>query len=493
MDGDIRNARLKQGQTCWTVARADRLAVIIDAADYFATVRAAMCRAQHSIYLIGWDFDTRITLARPNHHPHIPNRLGKLLTWCVKQNKDLQVHVLRWDLEAIHAFGRGMTPMTVLNWITDSRISFRLDSAHPIGSAHHQKIVVIDDALAFCGGIDMTADRWDTRAHLDSDPGRKRPSTRRRYGPWHDVTTAVDGAAAKALGDVARLRWHKATGEELTPPPAVASPWPDTLTPTLEQVDIGVSRTAPEYADSPGIHEIEALYLEAIATAQHSIYIESQYFASRRIAEAFAKRLREDKGPEIVLINPETADGWLEEEVMGTSRARMLQMLHKADHANRFRIYTPVTKGGKPIYVHAKVMVVDDCFLKVGSSNLNNRSMGFDTECDISVEVTRDTPDADRAKRAILQLRHDLLAEHLDTDIATVAQAVADADGSLIAAIEHLRSDGKTLLPLDETDAQTNGDSVWAENAFLDPERTQARWKGIRRMAKRIRKMIGLA
>ena len=138
-------------------------------------------------------------------------------------------------------------------------------------------------------------------------------------------------------------------------------------------------------------------------------------------------------------------------------------------------------------------MVVDDCFLKVGSSNLNNRSMGFDTECDISVEVTRDTPDADTAKRAILQLRHDLLAEHLDRDIATVAQAVADADGSLIAAIEHMRSDGKTLLPLDETDAQTNGDSVWAENAFLDPERTQARWKGIRRMAKRIRKIIGLA
>src|SRR3546814_6046315 len=69
--------------------------------------------------------------------------------------------------------------LTSLRWARRRNITFKFDSAHPIGAAHHQKIVVIDDALAFCGGIDMTADRWDTLAHLEDDPRRRRPSGRR--------------------------------------------------------------------------------------------------------------------------------------------------------------------------------------------------------------------------------------------------------------------------------------------------------------------------
>src|SRR3546814_17164999 len=80
---------------------------------------------------------------------------------------------------------------TSLRWARRRNITFKFDSAHPIGAAHHQKIVVIDDALAFCGGIDMTADRWDTSAHLDDDPRRRRPSGR-FYGAWHDATVALD-------------------------------------------------------------------------------------------------------------------------------------------------------------------------------------------------------------------------------------------------------------------------------------------------------------
>lgn len=263
----------------------------------------------------------------------------------------------------------------------------------------------------------------------------------------------------------------------------------------LENVDVAISRTAPEHGGQRGIHEIEALYLDAIAMAERTIYVESQYFASRKIAEALADRLREAEGPEIVIINPETADGWLEEEVMGSSRARMLEMIHKADHADRFKIYSPVTTLGAPIYVHAKVMIVDDRFLKVGSSNMNNRSLGFDTECDMSIEVTSALPQdkADEMRQTILHLRHDLLAEHLGTEIATFETALQEHDGSLIGAIESLRADGKTLMPLAETEAETNGDSVWAESAFFDPERTRSRWKSVRRLAKRAKGMVGLS
>lgn len=84
--------------------------------------------------------------------------------------------------------------MAILNLMTDKRIHFKLDSTHPVGSAHHQKIVVIDDALAFCGGIDITGDRWDTRDHLDDDPLRVQPTTRRSYGPWHGNPPRFNGA-----------------------------------------------------------------------------------------------------------------------------------------------------------------------------------------------------------------------------------------------------------------------------------------------------------
>ncbi|TJZ90834.1 phospholipase [Paracoccus gahaiensis] len=477
---------LREGDTCWKVARADRLAVIIDAEDYFAVIRAAIQTARHSILLIGWDFDTRIVLDRPSDDADVPNKLGKLLTWAVDQNPDLQVHVLRWNLGAMNALGRGTTPLVILNWMTDKRIHFRLDSAHPVGSAHHQKIVVIDDALAFCGGIDMTGDRWDTRAHLDDEPGRVRPSTKRSYGPWHDVSTAVEGEAARVLGDLARDRWRRATGEVLDPPPPTDSSWPDRLEPLLCDIDVALSRTAPEHDGRAPIHEIEALYLAAIAAARHTIYIESQYFASRKIAEAMAIRLREPDGPEIVVVNPDEADGWLEEEVMGSTRALLMEMLKTADRHGRFRLYTPVTQQRNPIYVHAKVMVVDDRFLKVGSSNLNNRSLGFDTECDLSVDAAMGSEIRDETRRSILRLRHDLLAEHLGVSIPEVEDAIDRADGSLIGAIEALRSEGRSLVLFEVPEVNGIEEALFEESRLLDPERPSSRWRALRRLKRMI-------
>lgn len=472
---------LRPGETCWRIERANRLAVIVDAADYFATIRNAIHAARHTVMLIGWDFDTRISLDRPDRTSKVPNKLGRFLNWCVAQRPDLRIYVLRWDLGTIYALGRGSTPLVILDWMSDERIRFKLDGAHPTGSAHHQKIVVIDDAVAFCGGIDMTADRWDTREHLDDNPERVRPTSRRRYGPWHDVSTAVDGKVAQALGELARDRWKRATGEDLELPPPMESAWPEGLEPSLRDVDVAVSRTVPEHEGQGGVHEIEALYLAAIAAARRTIYIESQYFASRKIAEAMAARLRDPDGPEIVVINPETADGWLEEEVMGSSRARLLRLVREADRDDRFRLYTPVTAGGRPIYVHAKVMVVDDRLLKVGSSNLNNRSLGFDTECDLSVEARPDANRGSELGRSIVGLRNDLVAEHLGVESALLEQGIERAGGSLIRAIEGLRSEGRSLVPFEPPEMNAVEASLLAENQLLDPERPSSRWRSLRR------------
>ncbi|WP_067564073.1 phospholipase D-like domain-containing protein [Nocardia acidivorans] len=459
------------GETCWQIARADRLACIVDAADYFRHAKAAMLRARKRIVLIGWDFDTRIQFEPQGTTLPGPNELGDFLSWLPRERPDLEIYLLKWNIGAFAAITRGMTPVFVLNWLTDRRLHFEIDGAHPVGSAHHQKIVVIDDALAFCGGIDMTVDRWDTGDHRDDNHYRTKPSGH-RYGPWHDATTAVDGDAARAIGELARARWQAATGRQLDPVGELDgdTPWPEDLTPTMRSVEVGIARTSPELADRPEVREIEALYLAAIAGATRSLYIESQYLASRTLAAAIAERLREPDGPEIVLVLPRNADGWLEQQAMDGARRRLLHLLWQADAGGRLGVYYPVTTSGAPIYVHAKVLVMDDRLLRVGSSNLNNRSMGFDTECDLAVEVTPETADAELLRETILAMRRRLICEHLDADPAAFDATLAETS-SLLHTVEALRGGGRTLLRF-EPETVANEDSPLAENELMDPERT---------------------
>ncbi|MFC4175504.1 phospholipase D-like domain-containing protein [Microvirga sp. GCM10011540] len=462
---------LEEGRTCWRLARADRLAVIVDAAAYFAAAKAAILQARHTVFLIGWDFDLSIGLERTNPMPGVPDELGSFLAEAVKRRPGLRVFVLRWDLSFLKFPFRATLPLKLLDWLLGKRIDFRLDHEHPMGACHHQKIVVIDDCLAFCGGIDMTDYRWDTPAHRDDDPHRI--DRGRAYQPWHDVTTCLTGEAAGALGELARERWRRATGEALPPPKAAAPCWPEHLSPDLTDVEVAIARTEPAYGEAqPEIREIEALYLAAIRAARHTIYIETQYFASHRIADALAKRLQEENGPEIVVINPRSAVGWLEEEVMGSARAVLVRDLAKQDRHGRFRIYTPVTKGGEDIYVHAKVVAVDDRLLRVGSSNLNNRSMGLDTECDLAVEAGAGQADR-KVRQVITAIRDRLIAEHLGVAQERLAATLATEHGSLIRAIERLRrDDGRSLIPFEPPEL-TEAEVAMAESRLLDPDRPE--------------------
>jgi phosphatidylserine/phosphatidylglycerophosphate/cardiolipin synthase-like enzyme len=469
-----RDRLLVPGETCWRVERANRLALIIDAADYFRFAKAAMLEAKHRIMLIGWDFDTRIKFEPGTATLEGPNKLGRFLQWLPEQRPDLRIHLLKWDLGMFQALGRGMTPLFILDLVTTSRLQLKLDAAHPAGAAHHQKIIVIDDCLAFCGGIDMTVDRWDTREHLDGDRRRVQPNGR-AYPPWHDATAAVDGEAARAIGDLARERWRLASKDQLQPISDPSDAWPEDLRPTFEHVDVAIARTLPVLGDRREVREIEGLYLAAFARARDVIYIESQYLASRTLAEALARRLREADGPEILLVLPKEADGWLEQKAMDGARRKLLHLLWNADQHKRLGVYYPVTQGGEPIYVHAKIMIVDDWLLRVGSSNLNNRSMGFDTECDMAVEVTSGMPDEAQTRETIEIIRRDLLCEHLEIEAERFVAALKSCSGSLLNAVESLRGAGRTLEPLRSADV-ADDDSVLAENEFMDPEGTPPRF-----------------
>ncbi|WP_088183466.1 phospholipase D-like domain-containing protein [Sphingobium sp. Z007] len=454
------------GDDCWRIARAERASVIIDADNYFRNARAAMMKAQRRIMLIGWDFDAAISLIREDEvDDGAPAVIGDFISWLVDRTPTLEIFLLRWDVGAMKSMVRPTNLFTTLKWMAHPRVTVKLDGHHPPAASHHQKIVVIDDCFAFCGGIDMTGDRWDTRHHRDEEPGRHHPDGS-PYGPWHDATTALSGPIAAALGDHARNRWTGAGGDPLEPIEGAQDCWPDKLPVQFEGVDIAIARSAPKMDDQDELIEIERLYLNQIAAAKRHIYAESQYFASRRIAEAIVKRLAEADGPDIVIVNPEQADGWLEQQAMDTARARLYEALKGRDPHGRFRIYHPFTQRGAPIYVHAKVLIVDDRLIRVGSSNMNNRSMRLDTECDICIDTQ--LPGNDGRQATILAIRDDLIAEHLDLPAQRVSAVIAER--GLVAGIEELRQKpGRTLRPYVTPDL--NDVQAWlADHEVLDPE-----------------------
>lgn len=465
---------MSRPRTHWKVERASRAALIVDAEDYFRFARAAMLKAKKRIMLIGWDFDARIALARGAHgEDGAPTVIGDLIPWLVDRNPDLEVYLLRWDMGAVASLIRKHMVTTILRWMRHPRITVKLDAHHPAGASHHQKIVVIDDCFAFCGGIDMTGERWDSRAHRDDEPGRVLPDGT-PYMPWHDATMAIEGAAAAALGTHARNRWKRAGGASLQPVRSVHDCWPDELKPQFHDVDLLIARSAPKMEGQGQIIEIEELYLEHIARAERLIYAESQYFASRKIAEAIAKRLAEDDPPEIVIMNPVKAHGWLEPIAMDTARARLVAALKKVDRHERLRIYTPHTHDGTPIYVHAKIMIVDDHILRVGSSNLNNRSLRLDTECDVAIDARLAQNAA--TPRTIAAIRNDLIAEHLGVSVRRV-ETQWKKTGSLIETIEALRYTGRkngrnrhrSVRPY-EVPELSKVEAWLADNEILDPE-----------------------
>jgi uncharacterized membrane protein YdjX (TVP38/TMEM64 family) len=212
--------------------------------------------------------------------------------------------------------------------------------------------------------------------------------------------------------------------------------------------------------------EIEPLYTDAIAAARQAIYIENQYLTSHSIGEALARRLAAPEGPEIVIVLPRQTGGWLEQQTMDVLRSRQVNKLREADRHNRLRIYYPRLGAADEagLMVHAKLMIVDEQLLLIGSANLSNRSMGLDSECNLALEAGED----EELREVISRLRSQLLAEHLGVETTAVDSALAAGDG-LIAVIGSLHSEERTLQPLD-TSVDPAVDKLVPESALIDPE-----------------------
>ena len=423
---------LKEGHNCWRLSHADKMAFLIDGAAYFEALAKTIEKAQKTLFIAAWDIDSRIQLLRREDAEFQIPCLGDFLNAKAKQTPGLQVYILTWDYPMLYIREREWLPIFNLGWKTHRRIHFHLDDEHPIGASQHQKIAVVDNRLAFCGGMDLSNSRWDTPQHKIDDPRRKDPNGK-PYGPVHDLQIMVSGDSASALGELFVDRWKWATGAPIGVTDCQSNDiWPDNLVPDIKDVKVAIARTLPAYKDRREIYEVENLYLDGIGAARKSIYIENQYFTSDKIAAALASSLSQKQGPEIIMVLPRKSSGWLEQSTMDSLRARILKGLFEADHHDRLRIFYPAIGDGEiSAYVHSKLMIVDDRLAIMGSANLSNRSMGLDSECCLAIEAEDDT----RIAEATTILRNRLLAEHLGASIDALNDALSDK-ASLIETIE---------------------------------------------------------
>ncbi|HEY1427524.1 MAG TPA: phospholipase, partial [Caulobacteraceae bacterium] len=295
-------ALLRAGETCWRTAPGGRVKFLVDGQAYFAAIAAAIAGARRSIHLLGWSFDPRAVLA-PELDP--ASGVGHALVEATRANPALDARLLVWRSALPISATQEFFPHRARAWFRGTQVRFELDDSVPLGACHHQKVVVVDDALAFVGSADFASDRWDTTAHLDQDPRRRHGGS--TFRPRHEVMAMADGPIAHAFGELFRARWRAALGEEtpVAAPPAAgdtAELWPTGFDADLEGAALGLARTAPAWRGEPAVREIAGLTLEAIASARSLIYLENQYFTWPLGVEALAARLAEPDGPEVVLV-----------------------------------------------------------------------------------------------------------------------------------------------------------------------------------------------
>lgn len=404
----------------------EELGLLIDADSYYRQFYRAALTAKRSLLLAGWQFDSEAPLLRGKDEQAVgsPVTLLKFLDYLCETRPQLQIWILAWDFHYVFVAEREWMQKLVFHWSTNERLRFRFDSNHVERGCHHQKFVVIDGELSFLGGLDLCEDRWDDRRHRAENP--LRVSRGKPHKPFHDLQAFLRGReVAGSLSELFARRWELAGGEPIAP--EVLAPDGEASSHRVEElVPIASNTVALSRTDPLGVPvgpvpctEVLALHEAVIARAERLIYGETQYLSSHKIAEALERRMRDESKPrlELVFILNMRSETLKEQAAVGLAQAKILGHLREvASHTGHqlgFYFTLPEPDGGEPpvqaTYVHSKLLIVDDRFLTMGSTNLTNRSMGVDTELNLSVEAE----DASQPLgKSIHQLRQGLLAEH---------------------------------------------------------------------------------
>jgi len=183
----------KPGHNCWKRAHATHATPLIDYDNYFRALHQSICKAQHSIFIVGWDIDSRVRLLRgqDQEETEVPAVISDLIQWKAEQCPHIKIYLLSWDSSIAFLKTREIWPREVWDYKTPENVYTMMDDKIPMGGSQHQKIVVIDDEIAFTGGMDIAPKRWDTREHRLNEP--ERTDEGEEYGPFHDAQVVTAG------------------------------------------------------------------------------------------------------------------------------------------------------------------------------------------------------------------------------------------------------------------------------------------------------------
>lgn len=481
------SSTLIPGDTVWRRCKARRVAVLNDAAAYFGALRDALLEAQDLVYIIGWDIhsETRLVGASGRAHDGLPEQLGPFLRALVHRRPALRINILVWDFVSFYAAEREWNSASKFTAGTNGRVQFHLDATLPFGSAQHQKIVGVDGSLAFAGGLDLTIRRWDTSDHradhaLRCDPQRK------PYPPFHDVQCLVDGDAAAWLFDLAEERWRAAGQQTHDRHPLKRIRWPANVPVDAEHIPVGIARTEVVCPAGSTIREVERSLIAAIRSATSFVYIENQFTSAIKIARELAEQMLRVPSLRVLVVAPKLHSSWLESQAMQNGRGAFIDCFSAAGVADRIRFVYPVSRSGNieaAVMVHSKLIIVDDRILRIGSANLNNRSMGADSECDLIFEAA-----SDQHRDFIGSVRRRLIGHFSGLDEYTVAQ---NEDRLFCLLDEVSRADGAKTLREVESSVLTSKLATMVQ-PVADPERPLHLERAASRMW-RTKTVIGIA
>ena len=391
------------------------LDILIDGAQALPAIAEALAGASSHVHIAGWHLTPDFGLTRDDGAQRLRDLLAELA-------ERVDVRVLLWAGAPAPVFtpARRLVRHVRDELTRGTRVRCALDSNERPMHCHHEKLVIVDGEIAFVGGIDLTSlggDRFDTTDH----------PVRGRLG-WHDAASRLRGPAVADVAAHFAARWREVTGERLTPsepPPAAGSH------------EVQVVRTVPEKVYDflpPGDFRILESYTRALRSAQRLVYLESQFLWSAQVVAILAEKLRSPPRDDFrvtVLLPARPNNG-------ADSTRGQLGLLVDADAqagGGRFLASTISARTGRlegPLYVHAKIAVVDDHWVTIGSANLNEHSFFNDSEMNVVV------CDPDLAR----ETRVRLWAEHLERPTAEVsgdASAVIDELWRPQAVEERLR------------------------------------------------------
>lgn len=434
---------LRPGENCSTPFDAGESGLLIDGAAYYRAFYEAASRARRHIVIAGWQFDSEVELVRDGRDR--PTRFLAFLDHLCTESPDLRVDILAWDFSMFFLFDREWMQEWIFNWTSSDRLTFRFDDRHAVWASHHEKFAVIDGALGFVGGLDFAEGHWDERDHQGGDPRRVR-SSGEAYPPYHDVQACFTGPAAAALAEHFASRWAASGAGPLELPDAVTpEPLPFAPDVSIGPARITFSRTRSGGGDGKATREIRSLYSRAIRSARRLVYLETQYLTSQVVFESLLARFAEGDGPiEVLLLLPEAPETLKEAVALTIEQSRLLRALAEAARAggHHLGVYFPRNAEGAPIYIHSKLLLVDDRFLTVGSANATNRSMGLDTELNVSWEAGQGSR---QLQRRIHRVRVDLLAEHTGLRAWRDLRGLARIKG-LVPRLDQLAEAGRSRL-----------------------------------------------